>query len=213
MSNEEIFDIYDSRMNLLGQAPRRQVHESGLWHKTFHCWVASPPDDGSPCRLLFQLRHTSKDTYPDKLDTSCAGHLTAGETVEDGVRELEEELGLAVSPTELIFCGAAAEEDHLPNGWVDREFNHVYLYPCGKPLQEYSFQTEEISGLYWIDAAAFFSLLEGAAVTVHAEGYYLQEADGLLVPDRREVGRDDFALKSMEYYRLLFHSLKKLDFL
>ena len=78
--------------------------------------------------LLFQLRHKDKDTYPGLLDVSCAGHLQSGETVEDGVRELEEELGITVPFHELIPCGMVAEENIISEHVVDREFNHIFIW-------------------------------------------------------------------------------------
>ena len=44
MSRDELIDIYDQNMNLLGTAPRSQAHSEGLWHQTFHCWIVSQPD-------------------------------------------------------------------------------------------------------------------------------------------------------------------------
>lgn len=36
---EELIDIYDEKMNLLGTATREQAHREGLWHTSFHCWI------------------------------------------------------------------------------------------------------------------------------------------------------------------------------
>ena len=41
-----------------------------------------------------QRRSPFKDTHPNQLDVSCAGHVNAGDDVlESTMRELEEELG------------------------------------------------------------------------------------------------------------------------
>ncbi len=37
---DELIDIFDENMNLLGTAMKSQAHREGLWHKTFHCWLA-----------------------------------------------------------------------------------------------------------------------------------------------------------------------------
>ena len=34
---DEMIDIYDSEMNMLGIALKSQAHKEGLWHKVFHC--------------------------------------------------------------------------------------------------------------------------------------------------------------------------------
>ena len=87
---DEMIDIYDSEMNLLGVAMKSQAHKEGLWHKAFHCWIIS--EDGN---IWLQLRGADKQLYPNLLDISCAGHIQVGESVKlGGLRELEEELGL-----------------------------------------------------------------------------------------------------------------------
>ena len=48
-----------------------------------------------------QRRSPFKDTHPNQLDVSCAGHVNAGDDVlESTMRELEEELG--GNPSSLI---------------------------------------------------------------------------------------------------------------
>ena len=34
---DELIDIFDENMNLLGTALKSQAHRERLWHKTFHC--------------------------------------------------------------------------------------------------------------------------------------------------------------------------------
>lgn len=212
MSNEEIFDIFDREMNLLGQASRKQVHESGLWHRTFHCWVVTTPHGGERS-LLFQLRHPGKDTYPNMLDVSCGGHLLAGETVADGVRELEEELGLSVEADKLTLIGMTAEEGRPANGLIDREFNHIHLYVDNRPPGSYSFQTSEITGLFHVKLSDYRELVAGIRSAVTAEGVILDgpcPAPGSnRIPVVRTVGRDDFVPKSEAYFKLLFSRLEE----
>mgnify|MGYP000375304950 CR=1 FL=1 len=43
---DELIDIFDENMNLLGTALKSQAHREGLWHKTFHCWLARKNDEG-----------------------------------------------------------------------------------------------------------------------------------------------------------------------
>ena len=47
---DELIDIYDSEMNLLGVAMKSQAHDEGLWHKVFHCWIVGK------CVLLRRYR-------------------------------------------------------------------------------------------------------------------------------------------------------------
>ncbi|WP_338131097.1 NUDIX hydrolase [Cohnella rhizosphaerae] len=138
--SEELFDIYDEQDLPIGTATRSEAHTRGLWHHTFHCWLARRGEDGR-ARILFQRRNKDKDTNPDRFDITAAGHLSAGETVRDAVRELEEELGLRVSLEDLTPLGTFREEDEgFAQGvkYIDREVSEVYGYltdrgACGVP--------------------------------------------------------------------------------
>lgn len=202
----EMFDIFDEQMVRIGTDSRNNAHAKGLWHQTFHCWVVNPAV-GKGGSLLFQLRHMSKDTFPGRLDTSCAGHLQAGETVEDGVREMQEELGLAVPFEDLIYCGMTAEESRPAHGLIDREFSHVFLYTCDQELEKYRFQREEISGLFFVNIPEFRQLVSGETDALTIEGIVADEESQHVSWEQRLVRLEDFTPNSEEYYRLLFKHL------
>lgn len=167
--SEELFDVYDEQKNWLGVAPRSEVHAKGLWHQTFQCWIISLEEEVP--KLLLQLRHPDKDLFPDLLDISCAGHLAAGETVQEGARELEEELGLFVPFEALIPCGVYAEEDLISDHLIDREYCHVFIYRCDQALKSYVLQPDEVTGLFAVSVADFKQLIHGDREEVTATGY------------------------------------------
>ncbi|AIQ13386.1 NUDIX hydrolase [Paenibacillus durus] len=206
MPPSEMFDIFDEKMVRIGSDSRENAHAKGLWHQTFHCWIVHP-SKGEGGSLLFQLRHMTKDTFPGLLDTSCAGHLQAGETVEDGVRELREELGPNVPFEELIYCGIVAEECIPSDGLIDREFSHVFLYTCDQELERYSFQREEISGLFFVDIPKFRQLVGGGIEALQIEGIVWDEKVQLARPEERVVSLGDFTPNTNEYYKMLFGHL------
>lgn len=174
MAAIEVFDIFDGQMERIGTATREETHRQGLWHQTFHCWVINDADSKRP-RVLLQLRHPDKDTFPNFYDTSCAGHLQAGETRADGVRELEEELGLVASYPDLAYKGLIPEETYYADGRIDREFTHVHTYRCHLELEQFTFQVEEITGLFYADLALFRELIAGTIELLPAEGLVTQQ--------------------------------------
>ncbi|SEB54918.1 NUDIX domain-containing protein [Paenibacillus sp. GP183] len=208
LNHDEIFDIFNDQMERVGTAGRLEVHANGWWHQTFHCWIISLRNDQPS--LLLQLRHPDKDTFPNLLDISCAGHLMAGENVEDGVRELEEELGLQVAFSSLIPCGIYAEEDALPEGRMDREFCHVFLYRCDQHIFEYRIQQDEVSGLYFVGLKDFESLIQGAAQTIPAVGANLS-VDGQLEERLLYIASTDLVPHDVNYYKLLFNAINQID--
>jgi isopentenyl-diphosphate delta-isomerase len=86
---DELFDVVDDDDQVIGQAPRREVHAQRLSHRAVHVLVHDAMG-----RLFLQKRSLGKDTFPGCWDSSCSGHVDAGETyLEAARRELGEELG------------------------------------------------------------------------------------------------------------------------
>ena len=95
---KEYFDVLDENGNKTGEIKlRTEVHRDGDWHKAVHIWVLNNKRE-----ILLQRRCTNKDSFPNMLDTSCAGHLSAGDDALQGaLRELEEELDFKIEKEEL----------------------------------------------------------------------------------------------------------------
>lgn len=113
---EEWFDVVDEQDEVLRQAPRAEVHRMGWRHRAVHILVRN-----SAGQIYLQKRSWRKDCHPCTWDTSCSGHVDAGETYEiAAVRELKEELGIQCEapPTPCFKIGACEG-----TGW---EFTWVY---------------------------------------------------------------------------------------
>lgn len=203
----EIFDIFDEDMYHMGTATRREVHEQGLWHQTFQCWIFFKQAEET--FVLFQMRHPDKDTFPSLLDISCAGHLLAGETVEDGVRELEEELGVHTAFDRLFPCGIYQEEQFLDGGKIDREFCHVFVLKDDRPLHRYQLQEDEVTGLYRIALTDVRRLAQGQITSpIQAVGVE-PDSKGVLRPIERTVEACDFVPHSPAYFELVLNAIEK----
>ncbi|GAA3408608.1 NUDIX domain-containing protein [Paenibacillus hodogayensis] len=200
---QELFDIFDEHMNRIGTATRRDTHLNGYWHQTFHCWIVIPEAEGPA--LLFQKRHPDKDTHPGKYDITCAGHLLAGEAPEDGVRELEEELGLVVPFERLVPIGVLPVEMRYRD-LIDREFYHTYLLACSQPLEQYRLQPDEVVGLVKVAAADVSRLFAGETGAVSGTGLETA-ADGRPIPVSRLLERSDFVPHGDAYYRHVLDAL------
>jgi isopentenyldiphosphate isomerase len=122
--NEEIFDVVNERDEVIGQAPRREVHARKLWHRAVHVLVFN-----SRGEVFLQKRSRQKDTAAGLWDSSTSGHLDCSEDYDAcAVRELREEIGLnAAKPERLFKIDACAE-----TGW---EFCWVYRCQSEGPFQ------------------------------------------------------------------------------
>ncbi|AVF26700.1 isopentenyl-diphosphate delta-isomerase [Paenibacillus larvae subsp. larvae] len=164
----ENLSIYDDRGNHLGVASRSKVHSKGYWHETFHCWFISR--EGGKDYIHFQIRSGQKKDYPNLLDISAAGHILSSESVADGIREVQEELGIKVSFKELIPLGVIKDEI-IQGDFIDRELGNVFLYISKEELEErYKFQVEEVTGVIKIEFNSFYDLWIGRNDKIEASG-------------------------------------------
>ncbi|MGO4547673.1 NUDIX domain-containing protein [Paenibacillus sp. 2TAB23] len=198
---DELFDIYDEQLRPLGTATRAETHARGYWHRTFHCWLTRREGDRRFVR--FQLRQDSKDTNPGCYDITAAGHLAAGETIREAMRELEEELGVKASFEQLIPLGqiredASGEVNGMP--FIDREVSDVFGLVCEVPLLELKLQPEEVAGVYEADLDALIALFQGSLSEVSASGVELREPDAPLKAVQRSVQASQFVPRDFAYY-------------
>ena len=143
---DELLDILDASGRPTGEVlAKSEAHRLGLWHRCFHCWICG--SDAAGPYLLLQRRAATKDTWPGYLDITAAGHLSAGEETLDGLREIEEELGLHVTAERLVSLGTIRVEQQLPAGY-DRELHEVFLLADDTPPVELRLQKEEVESVF-----------------------------------------------------------------
>jgi isopentenyldiphosphate isomerase len=156
---DELVDIRDAETGEpTGEVVwKSEAHRLGLWHRCIHCWIFGE-DAGEPY-LLVQRRAATKDTWPGYMDLTAGGHLATGEEPLDGLREVEEELGLRVDPGRLVPLGMRRAEQEIPQG-LDREFQDVFLIRDDTPPGDLRLQREEVEAVLRIalnDAEALWA--------------------------------------------------------
>jgi isopentenyldiphosphate isomerase len=199
---QEYFDIYNKNMEYIGTELRSEVHKKGYWHKSFQCWFVC--EEGSDGYILFQKRHADKDTYPSLLDITAAGHLSAGETVEDAARELEEELGVAVDFKELIPVGVFREEK-VEDSFTDREFANVFLYYCPISIDDFKLQEDEVVGMFKAKLKDAKKLFDKKLDYITLEGYTIDTLTGKQQA-KLQVSLRDFVPHEVKYYSDILHA-------
>ncbi|MCE0522908.1 MAG: NUDIX domain-containing protein [Methylacidiphilales bacterium] len=145
---DELFDVVDPDDRVIGRSSRREVHARKLLHRAIHVLVHDPEG-----RLFLQKRSMSKDTFPGRWDSSCSGHVDAGEDYSGAARrELGEELGwhdtrLPLRP--LLKLHASPQTGY--------EFIQIFLLgPLSGP---FDLNPEEITEGRWIVPAELDRLL------------------------------------------------------
>lgn len=194
MTDEEL-DIFDDNGTFRGRKPRSLVHRDGDWHRTFHCWIVG--ERAERRFVLFQLRGADKDLFPNRLDITAAGHLLAGETVEHGRRELEEELGVTVAPGRLRWLGCRTETVRS-GALLNREFAETFMLRDDRALGGYRFERGEVAGLVELELDDALRLFAGEVEAVAATAL---TADGRAAGETaRRVRRADVVPRRERYY-------------
>ena len=194
----EHLDVVDEIGRYVRTAPRDEVHERGEWHRVFHCQIVTLRD-GVPTAVL-QRRSRSMAAFAGLIDISAAGHLAAGETPLDGVRELEEELGIAPARADLVPLGVRRLADDSGEGRLNCELTSVFLLRDDRPLTGYVLARDEVDAVLDVPITDLLALLGGApSITV-------QGVSSAGHPDAREIALDvtlDDFVPSSEYWVVL----------
>jgi isopentenyl-diphosphate delta-isomerase type 1 len=144
----ELFDVVDAQDRVIGRAPRGEVHAQKLLHRATHVMVHDAAG-----RLFLQRRSLGKDTFPGCWDSSCSGHLDAGEDYPTAARrELGEEIGWHDTSPPLrpvVKLTASPETGH--------EFIQIYL--LGPIAGPFDLNPAEITEGRWVTAAELDALL------------------------------------------------------
>lgn len=198
--SSEMIDVYNENMEFVGTVTKRDAHKKGLWHVSIHCWIVRSEEPGY---LLFQKRGADKDLFPNALDISAAGHYRAGEKIEDGVREIMEELGLKVDFESLIPLGIKIDLG-LGQDIVNREFCRVFMLLENRLPNEYQIDPSEVEGLVQISIPEGLRLFAGQVDKVPAQGVeYLKDTHSWHQIDI-SVDRDMFIPRLDPYYYKMF---------
>lgn len=161
MAHDELLPLVDVDGRTIGSARRSQVHrDPSLMHPVVHCLVTDPWD-----RVLLQLRAKHKDIQPGRWDTSVGGHVEYGETVATAVvREIGEELGVAVQPSELRFLYR-----YVMRSDVETELVHSFRLVHAGPFRV---EFGEIDELRFWDHSAIVESLGAELLTPNFEDEY-----------------------------------------
>ncbi|MGN7513892.1 MAG: NUDIX hydrolase [Allomuricauda sp.] len=170
---DERVDILDEQGKPTGESClKSEAHRNGLLHPTIHVWLYTP--DG---RVLIQQRGENKATHPLLWDVSVAGHVSAGEEViTAAIREVEEEVGLTISESNLEPLGTYKAIHKISENFIDAELHHIFLCKLQVPLNQLKKQENEVADLALVPLFKFAEETWGLAsmgkYVPHGPTYY-----------------------------------------
>src|SRR5262245_32200362 len=134
----------------IGRAPE------GYLDRVFHCFGIGGRAGGAG--VVLQRRSRRVSAFPGLLDLTVAGHLIAGERPLDGAREAREEVGLELTPDQLVPLGVRLTVFTSGEGRLDRELTHVFLARDDTPLEQYRPHPDDVDDLVEVGPADLLSV-------------------------------------------------------
>ena len=132
-----------------GHVSRVEMYAQKLWCRTTNIFVLN-----SHGEILCHQRSLDKENFPGAWSTHFGGHVGKGESFKiSALKEIEEEIGLAVKSFQLIPWRTSKKEEQRI--WV-RDFVTVY----DGALEDLVPQQEEIQDIKWFTAEEVLAVLD-----------------------------------------------------
>ena len=120
---------------------RKEAIEDGDWIGTFNLWIVQT--DPVPA-LIYQQRSPNSTWAPNKLDVSAGGHYQAGETMHDGLREVQEELGRTYRVEDLTYMGRKLFVGPDIRGKMRNNVVDIFFVLDNSPLNTFALEENEV---------------------------------------------------------------------
>ena len=202
---DERVRIFDENRNSIGVVSRDEAHRVGHWHEVFQCWFVRREEGVK--QVYLQLRSSFKKDFAGLYDITAAGHLMADESVKDGVREIEEELGVPVSYEELhplLVMNASIKQ----GDFLDNEIANIFLFEYNQSFDTFDLQKEEVAGIVQADFEAFYDFWMGKQTDLHVEGFWFNH-DGKRKNLNQKISKRHFVPHESSYYETIVKEMMK----
>jgi hypothetical protein len=147
--------------------PREQAYDDGDWIKIFNLWILrSDPVES----IVFQLRRGNATFAPNKLDVAAGGHYSAGETMYDGLREGEEELGKKYNKNSIQYLGPLICLNYDTKKRLKKNIVYAFAVVDNEPLSTFTLEKQEVDGLFIIPVTDLLKVLDDPSHQFKAEG-------------------------------------------
>lgn len=188
MTKVQIYNDRNEPINLL--VDKKEAHSKGLWHRVFICILINKKTKS----IILQKKIQNKYNFdrPDYLDISVGGHYDNYETIEEGVREIREEIGLNPDFSELISLGVRQNSVILGENYYNREFQHIFAYVVDDDLENinFNFTDGEVTALVELNIDNTINLLQYNSNVVNSKILKFQNGDKEI--ENIEITRNDF---------------------
>jgi isopentenyldiphosphate isomerase len=148
---DEVWDLYDHDMQIVGRAHRRDVLPPNTYHLAVGCIVFD--EQG---RVLMQQRSSQKLTHPGLWELGAGGSALRGETgMQAAQRELREEMQLTAQLTTA---------NRFSREWFSTWIEEWYAVQLPFALADVHMQASEVAQIKLVPITAARKLLESAGI-------------------------------------------------
>ena len=170
----------------------KQAWNNEDWIGTFNLWIIQSEPIPS---VVYQVRSPKSSWAPCKLDVTAGGHYSSGEELEDGLREVKEELGKRYKPKELTYLGRKMHVSPDVNGKMRQNIVDISFILDNSQLSTYLLQEAEVY--------AITSLPIGELIKVHSKLEYQFQAEAFVADGKTiklDVKKDSFPFNWDNYH-------------
>ena len=164
MENEEYIDILNADGSPTGtNCPKSEIHAKGYYHNTAHVWFYN-----NKAEILLAQRAAAKTIWPLLWDVSVAGHVDAGESIENAaIRETREEIGIEIPKSSLEKIGVYDCFHSYSNGIKDNEFHQTFISKIDSALDDFTLDKDEVAQVKFVSIPEFRELLRNSDRNSH----------------------------------------------
>lgn len=119
----------------------QQAWKDEDWIATFNLWIIQ--NKPFPA-IIYQVRSPKSSWAPNKLDVTAGGHYSAGEEINDGLREVKEELGKNYQASDLTYLGRKINLSPDTQDRMRKNLVEVFFVLDHSPLGSYKLQKSEV---------------------------------------------------------------------
>lgn len=145
--SEELVDIVNEKDEVVGVATREEAHKQTLLHRLIEVWFYDRRG-----RVLLQKRSLQKTNLPGLLDFTVGGHVSSGESYEEGLlKEVREETGVLDSHEKFKLVKTFVPQTDGDVNDLRLHVRKTYLYLFEGDFEKLSFDAAEVAGFEWWD--------------------------------------------------------------
>lgn len=136
-------------------ALKSEIHTKGFYHNTAHIWFYTIKGE-----ILLAQRAATKLICPLLWDVSVAGHVDAGESIEQAaIRETKEEIGLVITQSQLHKIGVSECFQSYDSRIIDNEFHHTFILKLETNINNLLLDANEVENIKLVSLEEFQNLI------------------------------------------------------